>query len=435
MFGAVSKKFQDLFTTLAGSKKLTEENISDAVREVRLALLEADVEYSVASLFVKRVKEKALGAEITKKVSSSDQFIKIVHDELKALMGGEEEGLSFTGSPTVLLLCGLQGAGKTTQSVKLARYLKRKGKVESVLVAACDLKRPAAVEQLKQLGEKGEIPVYFREGEKDPLRVAKEALQKAKNEQIDLLIVDTAGRLHLDEEMMSELEKMKKLLSPDLILYVASATTGQDAVRTAKAFDERMGITGTILTMLDASARAGAALSIREVTKKPLLFEGVGEHLDDFRSFHPESMADRILGMGDVINLVRKAEEHFDKKEEEALERKIRKAEITYDDYLKQMGSLRKMGSLKGILKMFPGASELGDLDASEEQFRHLEAMILSMTPAEREDRVEFTPSRRRRIARGSGNSVDEVNRMIKNFKNLRKMCKQLPALAKSIGR
>jgi signal recognition particle subunit SRP54 len=434
MFGSLSQKFQDLFSSLAGKKTLTEENVTDAIRDVRLALLDADVNYSVASGLIKRVKEKSMGDAVIKSVTPHQQFIKIVHDELVALMGSGETELELKGSPSVILMCGLQGSGKTTQSAKLALYLKKKESNRKPLLAACDLQRPAAVEQLKRLGEQAQVPVFFIEGEKNPLNVAKAALEKAKREGYDVLIVDTAGRLHLDEALMEELEALKSALNPQEVLFVANATTGQDAVKTAAEFDQRIGVTGTILTMLDGSARAGAAISIREVTQKPLKFEGIGEKLTDLQVFNPRSMADRVLGMGDVINLVKKAEEHFDAKESEDLEKKLRKASFTYEDYLKQMGMMKKMGSFKSLLKMIPGLPDMGDLDVSEKEFRKLEAMILSMTAEERREKVELIPSRRKRIALGSGTQVDDVNRMVKGFKRLKQFFKDMPNLKQISG-
>lgn len=427
MFESVANKFTQLFSSLAGKKKLSEENISDAVRNVRLALLDADVNYSVASQFVKRVKEKALGGEVLKSITPDQQFIKIVHDELVALMGAEEPKLSLTGHPTIILMCGLQGSGKTTMTAKLALHLKKQKK--KVLVAACDLRRPAAVEQLKKMCAQSETSVCAIDGETKPVKVAKQALEQARKEAYDVLIIDTAGRLHIDAELMDELKDLKKALDPQEILFVANATTGQDAVKTAQEFDSAVGITGSILTMLDGSARAGAALSITEVTKKPLKFEGIGEKVDDLQVFNPKSMADRVLGMGDVVNLVKKAEEHIDEEENAKLEKKIRKASFTYDDYLKQMGMMKKMGSFKSLLKMVPGMSNMGDLDISEKEFMKTEAIIQSMTPNEREELVELVPSRRRRIAHGSGTTIDDVNRLVKGFKKLKQLCKSMPKM------
>ena len=427
MFGALTEKLQGLFSGLAGKKTLTEENISEAAKEVRLALLDADVNYAVVSSFIKRVKEKAVGDAVIKSVKPGEQFIKIVHDELIDLMGSVEVPLDLNGKLTVLMLCGLQGSGKTTSAAKLAAFIGKEHKYKKILLAACDLQRPAAVEQLKKLGADIGVPVFAIEGEKNSLKVAKKAHEKAAAEGIDVLIVDTAGRLHLDEELMEELSEMKAFLAPREVLFVANATTGQDAVRTAAEFDKRVQITGTILTMLDGNARAGAAISIREVTQKPLRFEGVGERIADLQVFNPRSMADRILGMGDVINLVKKAEAHFDEAESRKLEEKMRKATFTYGDYLKQMGMVKKMGSFKSLLKMLPGMGSIGDLDFSDKEFGRMEAMILSMTPSEREEKDELSHGRRKRIARGSGVDVEEVNRMVKGFKRVKQLFKNMP--------
>ncbi|MEM7174915.1 MAG: signal recognition particle protein [Chlamydiota bacterium] len=426
MFGNLSEKFQNLFSSLRTTKKLTEDNIIDAVRQVRLALLDADVNYAVVKTFIRRVKEKALGEEVTKTVSSGEQFIKVVHDQLVALMGGEEKKLAFDRLPSVILLCGLQGAGKTTQAAKLACYLQKEKK--NILLAACDLQRQAAVDQLEILGKQIDVPVYADRKEKRADRVAAAALDKAKKEGFDVLIVDTAGRLHIDDELMKELEKIKKVTSPHEIFFVANAATGQDAVKTAAAFDSKIAITGTILTMLDGNTRAGAAISIREVTGKPLVFEGIGEKIADFQPFNPQSMADRVLGMGDVINLVRRAEENLDKEHAKKLEKKLRKATFSFEDFLKQMRMMKKMGSMKGLLQMVPGFNSMKDLDVSDTYFQKIESIILSMTLEERLGLAELVPSRRRRMARGSGRSIDEVNQLIKNFKRIKQMMKKMPA-------
>jgi signal recognition particle subunit SRP54 len=437
MFGAITEKLQNLFSSLSGKKTLTEDNVSDAVRQVRLALLDADVNYSVVSEFVRKVKEKALGESVIKSVKPGDQFIKIVHDELVALMGESEAELDLQAKVSVIMLCGLQGSGKTTTCMKLAAFIAKTQKHKRVLVAACDLQRPAAVLQLKKLGMDHGISVFADESVKSPVKTALLALEAAKREGYDVLILDTAGRLHLDEPLMLELEEIKRKLEPREVLFVANAATGQDAVKTAAEFDRRVQISGSILTMLDSNARAGAAISIREMTKKPLKFEGVGEKIGDFQQFNPRSMADRILGMGDVINLVKKAEDAFDEQESLAMEKKLRKASFTYEDYLKQMGMVKKMGSFKSILKMIPGLSNLGELDFSEKEFGKTEAVILSMTPAERQEKVELEHSRRRRIAKGCGLPLDDVNRVVKGFKQIKQMCKGLPdmkAKAKQFG-
>ncbi|HAB98662.1 MAG TPA: signal recognition particle protein [Parachlamydiales bacterium] len=427
MFGALTDKLQSLFSSLTGKKTLTEENISDAVRQVRLALLDADVNYSVVSDFVKRVKEKSIGDAVLKSVSPGDQFTKLVHDELIELMGSVESPLDLQARLSVLMVCGLQGSGKTTSCAKLAAYIGKTEKSKRVLLAACDLQRPAAIEQLKKLGADLGVPVFSLDDETNPLKVAKKAHEKAEAEGFDVLIVDTAGRLHLDDELMQELELLKSQLSPREVLFVANATTGQDAVRTAAEFDKRVQITGTILTMLDGNARAGAAISIREVTKKPLKFEGVGEKIGDLQVFNPRSMADRILGMGDIINLVKKAQENFDEAQSAELEKKMLKATFTYEDYLRQMGMVKKMGSFKSLLKMMPGFSSMEGFEFSDQEFTKLEAMILSMTLAERQEREEHSFSRRKRIAGGSGVHVDEVNRMVKGFKRVKQLFKSMP--------
>jgi signal recognition particle subunit SRP54 len=428
MFGALTEKLTGVFSGLVGKKKLTEENISDAVREVRLALLEADVNYGVTKEFVKRVKEKALGDELIKSVTPGQQFVKIVHDELVALMGQNESTLDLSKSPSVIMLCGLQGSGKTTQSAKLAKYLAKKEFKKRSLLVACDLQRPAAIEQLMVLGKQAAIDVYADLNAKDPVKVAQEGYKKAKNEGYDVVIVDTAGRLHIDEELMQQLDALKKVLSPQEILFVANAATGQDAVNVASEFNKRIEVTGTILTMLDGNTRAGAAISIREVTKKPLKFEGVGERLDDLQLFNPTSMADRVLGMGDTINLVKMAQEHVDEEEAKKLEQKIRKATFTYDDYLGQMQMIKKMGSMKSLLKMLPGVGgAIGDIDFSDDRFKMIEAIILSMTPSERQERVELSPTRRKRIAKGSGTDLEEVNKLVKSFRQAKQFFKNMP--------
>lgn len=424
MFGTLTSKLQGLFSNLMGKKKLTEENISEAVREVRLALLDADVNYSVASELVKRVKEKALGEKVLRSVTPGQQFMELVHEELVALMGTEEAPLDLNGKLSVVMLCGLQGSGKTTTCIKLASLIGRSERQKKILVAACDLQRPAAIQQLQKLGTDAGVAVFSLEGESDPLRVAKAAREKALQEGYDVLLVDTAGRLHQDEELMSQLKKLKEFLDPREVLFVASGAMGQDAVKTAGEFDRQIGITGSILTMLDSTARAGSAISIREVTKKPLKFEGVGEKISDLQPFNPRSMADRVLGMGDVINLVRKAKDAFAEENEAELEKKLRQASFTYDDFLRQMGKVKKMGSIQGLLKMLPGVGDLPGLEVSDQQFKRLEAMICSMTPAERAEKVELEHSRRKRIAKGSGVPLDEVNRMVKNFRQMKQFMK-----------
>ncbi len=427
MLGTLTTKLQGVFSQLTGKKRLTEENIADAVNEVRLALLEADVNYSVTKTLVKQVKEKALGDQVIKSVTPGQQFIKVVHDELVALMGSQETELQLTGQPAVIMLCGLQGSGKTTHCAKLAKYLKKKGLAKTPLLAACDLQRPAAIEQLKTLGQQIQVPVFSLPGEMDPVRVAQAALKQAKEGQHDVLIVDTAGRLHIDDELMKQLERIKAVLNPQEILFVANATTGQDAVSVATEFNNRMAVTGSILTMLDGNTRGGAAISIREVTGKPLKFEGVGERLDDIQVFNPKSMADRILGMGDTINLVKKAQEHIDEEEAQKLEQKIRSATFTYDDYLKQIQTVKKMGSIKSLLGMLPGLGQMPAMDFDEKEFFKVEAMILSMTFDERTEKSELTNPRRKRVAQGSGTKIEDVNKLVKSFKQAKQFFKNMP--------
>lgn len=427
MLGVLTEKMQGLYTKLAGKKKLTEENISEAVNEVRLALLEADVNYSVAKTLVKKVKEKALGDEVFKSVTPGQQFIKIVHDELAALMGGGEAELAIERKPAVIMLCGLQGAGKTTHAAKLSLYLRKKNLAKNILLVACDLQRPAAVDQLLALGKQINVATFSIPNEKDPLKVGKAALKHAVDQNHDVIIVDTAGRLHIDDELMDQLKKLRDLLSPAEILFVANAATGQDAVSVANEFNQKIGITGSILTMLDGNTRGGAAISIREVTGKPLKFEGIGERVEDLQIFNPTSMADRILGMGDTINLVKKAQEHIDEDEAKKLEQKIRSATFTYEDYLNQIQMVKKMGSLKSLMGMLPGMSSLKNLDFNDKEFFKVEAMIQSMTKAERAEKCELAVPRRKRIAEGSGTTIEDVNKLVKSFKQAKQFFKNMP--------
>lgn len=427
MLGLLNDKMRGLLAKLAGQRKLTDENISEAVSEVRLALLEADVNYSVAKTLIKRIKEKAVGEEVIKAVSPGQQFIKIVHDELKILMGTEEAELKLSSKPSVIMMCGLQGSGKTTQCAKVAKYLKKQKKAQKILIAACDLQRPAAIEQLKTLALQIPVDVFALSGTTDPLAVAKQALAKAKQEDYEVLIIDTAGRLSIDEALMQQLKEIKNLVHPDEILFVANASTGQDAVNIAAEFNRHIEVTGTILTMLDGNTRGGAAISIREVTGKPLKFEGIGEKLDDIQLFNPASMADRILGMGDTINLVKKAKEHMDEDEAKALEQKMRSATFTYEDYLRQIQMVKKMGSLKGLLSMLPGVAQLKTLEIDDKEFFKVESIIYSMTPGERQGKDELSVSRRKRVAKGSGTHIDDINKLEKSFKQAKKFFKNMP--------
>ncbi len=429
MLGALTDKMQGLLARLSGKHKLTEENIAEAASEVRLALLEADVNYGVVKDLVKQIKQKALGDKVLKSVTPGQQFIKLVHDELVELMGGAEAPLDLSQKPTIIMMCGLQGSGKTTQCAKLARYFTKTNAARKPLLVACDLQRPAAITQLQILGESIKVPVFTMEGEKNPLKVAKQALEYAKKEEYDLLIVDTAGRLHVDEAMMEELAQLHTLLSPHHVLFVANAGTGQEAPNVAAQFNAKVPITGSILTMLDGNTRGGAAISIRHITGKPLLFEGIGEKIDDIQIFNPRSMADRILGMGDTINLVKKAQEHIDEDEAKKLEKKIRSASFTYEDYLSQIQTVKKMGSLKSLLGMLPGMKGLSDIDIDDKEFFKVEAIIQSMTPDERSEKTELSPSRRRRVAQGSGNSLEAVNKLVKSFKQAKQFFKNMPNL------
>ena len=433
MLQNLTKKLRNAFACIGKGKTLTEENLAEAIRSVRLALLDADVNYSVASQFIKKIKEEAVGKALIKSVKPQEQFTKIVHDALQKLMGEKESPLLFEGKPSGIMLCGLQGSGKTTHSMKLAHFLQKKQQ-KKVLVAACDLQRPAAVLQLQKLGKDHNIAVYAEEANKNPVQVAKNAYDYAFREKYDVVIFDTAGRLHLDEGLMQELLAIKQAVLPKEILFVASAATGQDAVKTAEAFHNKVSITGVILTMLDGDARAGAALSILAVTKQPLKFEGTGEKIADLQVFHPKSMADRILGMGDIVNLVRKAEDAFSKEEGKAIEQNLRSATFTYADYLQQMRSMRKLGPLKNLMKMMPGAPSMGDIDLSDKRFTEMEAIILSMTLEEREEKVALSRSRKKRIAGGSGTSEKAVEELATRFKKIKQFCKKMPKNMNKMG-
>ncbi len=434
MFEQLSKKFQTVFSSLAPNRKLTEKNLFDAIQTVRLALLDADVNYGVVKKFIERVKEKALGQKLLlQSISPKDQFIAMIHAELSALMGEKETPLFTQRQMSVFMLCGLQGGGKTTQSAKLALMLKEQNK--KPLLVGCDLQRPAAMDQIETLGMQIDVPVYIDRSAKAPVKVALAAIEHAKKESLDFVILDTAGRMHMDADLMQQLKELKHATCPHETLFVANAATGQDAVNVAKQFDEKICITGTILTMLEGNTRAGAALSIREVTGKPLLFEGTGEKMTDLQPFNPRSMADRILGMGDVINLVKKAERHFEAKESKRLEKKLRKATFSYDDFLKQMRLIKKMGSFKSLSQMIPGVSKISGFQMSDDEMVGIEAMILSMTAQERSGVEELVHPRRFRIAEGSGTSVDQVNRMIKGFKRIKQMMKNMPGFKKMAGK
>jgi signal recognition particle subunit SRP54 len=428
MFSALAEKFQGIFSKFLHGKALTESNIQEAIDEVRLALLDADVQYSVAKTFVQRVKEKAIGQKLISSVSPGQLFVKIVHEELVALLGSEEKEFVMHERPARILLCGLQGSGKTTHAAKIALYLKEKKGFQRPCLVACDLARPAAVEQLATLAKQAGVDCFQIAGEKDPVRVVKEAMYEAPKQMWDVLIFDTAGRLHIDEELMAQLVSVKEAARPHHVVLTLNAATGQDAVKVASAFADQIGVTGSCLTMLDGSARGGAAISVVEVTKRPVLFEGHGEKLQDIRPFHPVSMADRILGMGDTINLVRKAQEHLQEQDAQELERKLRRAEFSYEDFLAQMRMLKKMGSVKGLLAMLPGLPNL-PIENGDAELVRAEAIILSMTPLERSGRYELSVDRRRRIAKGSGTTVDDVNRLAKTMKQAKQFFKNAPKM------
>src|SRR5215213_7608804 len=427
MFDSLSEKLQ---TTLQGVRQrgaLTEEDITKAMREIRLALLEADVNFKVVKQFTSAVKERALGIEITKQLNPGQQVIKIVNDELTSLMGGQSAGITFSPRPpTVILMAGLQGSGKTTATAKLAKQLKEQNK-SSVAVAACDVYRPAAVEQLIKVGGQAGATVYEQGTDRDPVDIAEWALDRAREERRDVLIIDTSGRLHSDEGLMEQLRRIRKRTKPHNVLLVVDAMTGQDAVNVSQRFAEVANFDGVILTKLDGDARGGAALSVKAVTGKPILYASTGEKLDAFERFHPDRTAQRILGMGDVLTLVEKAERQMDERKAAELERKIRKQQFTLDDFLDQMKQIRKMGPLTSLLKMMPGVgNQLGNLKVDDRDLDRLQAIITSMTPEERRNPAILNGSRRRRIALGSGTNVQAVNQLVKQFGQMKKMMRQL---------
>ncbi|MCH7919810.1 MAG: signal recognition particle protein [Planctomycetes bacterium] len=425
MFDALTDKFNSLFRSLSGRGRITEANISDAMREVRKALLDADVSYQVAETFCKDVTKAAMGAEVINSLHPGQMMVKVVSDELTKLMGPVDSTIYYVSpGPTVILLAGLQGGGKTTTAGKLAKYIQAQGK--RPLLVADDLQRPAAVQQLQVLGEQVGVDVYTEET-KDPVRVAKGALKHAKKNGHDVVILDTAGRLHIDEEMMAEIERVAKAVTPHQIYLVCDAMMGQDAVNSAKAFNERLELDGIILTKLDGDARGGAALSVKAVTGKPIKFVGMGEKLDKLEAFHPDRMASRILGMGDVVTLVEKAQEHFEAEEAEKLQKKMAQGTFGFDDFLKQMSAVKKMGGVKDMLKMLPGmGAQVEDVDFDGKEMRQMEAMVYSMSLKERKDPDLIDASRRRRIAAGAGVQPNDVSGLVKTFKRSRDMMKSL---------
>jgi len=437
MFDSLSGKLQNAFRNLRGLGKISEANVGDSLREVRMALLEADVNFKVARDFIERVKTKAIGAEVVQSVQPGQQVVKIIHDELVDLLGSTNAALKLDANPSSILMVGLHGSGKTTSSGKLARFLQKQGR-QPLLVAA-DVYRPAAMDQLETLGKQIVIPVFLKRGETDVLKIAREALDFAKANSRNVLIFDTAGRLQIDEPLVQELVRLRDLVKPQEILLVLDAATGQEAVNVTTHFDQALQITGSILTKLDGDARGGAALSMKAVTGKPIKFAGTGEKLDEFEPFHPERMASRILGMGDVVSLVEKAAEAVDLDDAKRMEEKMRKGQFTLEDFLEQLRQMKKLGSLESIVGMLPGGAEMlkqqGDLSKQESEFKRMEAMICGMTPRERQNPAILNAKRRIRIAKGSGVSVTELNTMLNKFGQMQQMMKKMGKFQKMMGR
>ena len=433
MFENLSERLERSFKILKGEGKITEINVAETLKDVRRALLDADVNYKVAKNFTDTVKQKALGQNVLTAVKPQQLMVKIVHDELAALMGGENEEMKLKGHPAVVLMVGLNGAGKTTMCGKLAKMLREKRHMNPLL-AACDTFRPAAMEQLRVLGEQVQVPVYMQPGATDPVSVAQAAVQEAKAKGHDVLIVDTAGRQSIDEELMEQVRHIKEAVQPDEILLVVDSMTGQDAVTTAKEFNNRLDYTGVVLTKLDGDTRGGAALSIRTVVDKPIKFVGIGEKMEAIDLFHPARMADRILGMGDIVSLVERAQEQFNEEEARKLQRKIQKNQFDFNDFYSQIQQIKKMGNLKDLAAMIPGVGKaLKDVEIDDNAFKNIEAIILSMTPKERTHPEVLNTSRRQRIAKGSGTTVQEGNRLIKQFDQTRKLMKMVtsPGMSK----
>ena len=424
MFENLSDRLERSFKILKGEGKITEINVAETLKDVRRALLDADVNYKVAKTFTDTVKQKALGMNVLTAIKPGQLMVKLVHDELAALMGGEAQELTLNGRPTVIMMAGLNGAGKTTMSGKLAKLLKEK-RNKKPLLAACDTFRPAAMEQLRVLAEQIDVPIYMEPGATDPVAVAQNAIKEAKAKAYDVVIIDTAGRQSIDEELMKQAENIKAATNPDETLLVVDSMTGQDAVNTAKTFNERLEIDGVILTKLDGDTRGGAALSIRTVVDKPIKFIGTGEKMEALDVFHPERMADRILGMGDVVSLVERAQEQFDLEEAKRLQKKIAKNKFDFNDFLGQIQQIKKMGNIKDLASMIPGVGKaIKDVDIDDDAFKGIEAIIYSMTPNERTNPEILNQSRKTRIAKGSGTNIQEVNRLIKQFDQMRKMMK-----------
>ena len=435
MFENLSERLEKSFKILKGQGKITEINVAETLKEVRRSLLDADVNYKIAKEFTNTVKEKALGMNVLTAVKPGQMMVKIVHDELIQLMGGTHVDINIKGNPAVILMSGLQGSGKTTFSGKLANLLKTKRGKHPLLVA-CDVYRPAAIEQLKVLGEQIGVPVYSEEGNNDPVKIALNAVKEARATGKDVVIVDTAGRLAIDEQMMNEIAAIKKAIDPEETLFVVDAMTGQDAVNTAKEFNDRLNFDGVILTKLDGDTRGGAAVSIRTVVSKPIKFVGTGEKLEALDVFHPERMADRILGMGDIVSLVEKAQEQFDAEEAKKLQKKIAKNQFNFNDFLSQIQQIKKMGNIKDLASMIPGVGKaLKDVDIDDDAFKGVEAIIYSMTPEERENPELINGSRRKRIASGSGTTIQDVNRLLKQFDESKKMMRMLSKGGKMMGK
>ena len=425
MFENLNDKLERAFKVLKGQGQITEINVAETTKEIRKALLDADVNYKTAKDFTDRVKAKALGQNVLTSISPGQLLTKITHDELAELMGGQSAGMNMSGNPTVVLMSGLQGSGKTTFSGKLANYIRKKGK--RPLLVACDVYRPAAIDQLETLGKQLDIPVFSERENKNPVSIAQNAIAHAKQHGFTAVIVDTAGRLAIDEQMMDEIARVKKAINPQETLFVVDAMTGQDAVNTAKAFNERLNIDGVVLTKLDGDARGGAALSIRSVVDKPIKFIGTGEKMEALDEFHPDRMAGRILGMGDVVSLVERAQEQFDEKQARELQKKIAKDQFGFDDFLDQIGQIKKMGNMKDLMGMIPGVGKaLKNIDIPDDAFKGIEAIIKSMTPEERRDPSVINGSRRARLAKGSGRGIEEVNKLMKQFEETRKVMKMM---------
>ena len=426
MFTNLSDKLDKAFHVLKGHGKITEINVAETLKEVRRALLDADVNYKIAKEFTNRVKEKALGQNVLTTLNPGQLLVKIVKDELTELMGGESVGINLGGSPTVILMSGLQGSGKTTFSGKLANFLKKK-KTKQVLLVGCDVYRPAAINQLKVVGEQIGVEVYAEEGNQNPIEISQNAIRHAKATGKNVVIIDTAGRLAVDEEMMTEISNIHKAVNPQETLFVVDSMTGQDAVNTAKAFNDILNFEGVVLTKLDGDTRGGAALSIKSVVDKPIKFIGTGEKMEAIDVFHPDRMADRILGMGDVVSLVERAQEQFDEEEARKLQKKIAKNQFGFDDFLKQIQQIKKMGNMKDLVGMIPGVGKaMKDIDIDDDAFKGIEAIIHSMTPSERSKPAIINGSRKKRIAKGSGTSVQEVNQLMKQFEQMSKMMKMM---------